>query len=238
MSTSAVARTLHPSQYKPTRLALDIVKNIIAKKGSVDNQSLYALTQKVQLTPAQLKENALEQQALAPGRPGMAEPIHPVRSMSFLKRSIMPALVELNEVEKVHAKQKIRAATSGSLPDSADSKPGKVEVSTWTWQLKQLKAPKHKEIFQPASIEAALGKGANWGHLNRRRRGRREEKIELNLRWAKDLDKIRRQVATEKSEDAYRLQLQKQAESTQARLAQAAAAPAVTAEVGEQPSAP
>lgn len=273
MSTSAVARNLHASQYKPTRLALDLVKNIIAKRGPIETKTLYELSQKAQLTPAQLQENALEQQAMASGRPGVADQLHPVRSIrcvrvaslslnagthgptfvfcSFLKRSIMPVLLELNEVEKVHVRHKVRSPIP-NVPEAADAAPlPRVEVSSWPWQIKQLKAPKPKEIFEPASIAAALGKDADWGHLNKRRRRRREEKINVSLKWANDLNKIRRTVAVEKAENAHKQQLQKAPEMRQARLekkaieesakqaqlAEAASAPP-SAPGGQQPSAP
>ncbi|KZP08294.1 hypothetical protein FIBSPDRAFT_1052507 [Athelia psychrophila] len=251
MSTSAVARNLHASQYKPTRLALDLVKNIIAKRGPIETKTLYELSQKAQLTPAQLQENALEQQAMASGRPGVADQLHPVRSISFLKRSIMPVLLELNEVEKVHVRHKVRSPIP-NVPEAADAAPlPRVEVSSWPWQIKQLKAPKPKEIFEPASIAAALGKDADWGHLNKRRRRRREEKINVSLKWANDLNKIRRTVAVEKAENAHRQQVEKAPEIRQARLekkaieesakqaqlAEAASAPP-SAPGGQQPSAP
>lgn len=163
---------------------------------------------------------------------------------SYLKRNIMPALVELREVEKVHVKQRMRPTSTASSPnpsspsDSSSPKAQAIEVSSWPWQLKRLTLPKPKAVFAPASMAAALGQGADWGHLNRRRRAGREEKIARDLRWAKELDKIRRQVGVEKAESAYRLQLRKGAER-KAEAAKVVEVPLVEkTEGGEQVIAP
>lgn len=84
MSASVVSNL---KTHKPTQLALDIVKKIIAKKGPIETQALYALTQKVHITPAQLKQNALEQPDVpsGPGSRGKADIAHPVRSMTCVR---------------------------------------------------------------------------------------------------------------------------------------------------------
>jgi hypothetical protein len=57
---SSVAVKLKPPKGYPTKLALDIIRSIIARKGPIETKPLWALSQKVQLTPAELEQDRLE----------------------------------------------------------------------------------------------------------------------------------------------------------------------------------
>lgn len=62
---SSVAIKLKPPKNHPTKLALDIIKNIIARKGPIETKQLWALSQKVQLTPEELEQDRLEREKLS-----------------------------------------------------------------------------------------------------------------------------------------------------------------------------
>src|ERR1700729_1646589 len=59
--SSAVLKLKPPKNY-PTRLALDIIRKIISKKGPIETKQLWALSQRVKPTQAELKQNSLDRE--------------------------------------------------------------------------------------------------------------------------------------------------------------------------------
>src|ERR1700727_2110995 len=49
-----------PPRNKPKKLAFDIIRNIIANKGPIETKDLWALSQEVKPTPAELEQDRLE----------------------------------------------------------------------------------------------------------------------------------------------------------------------------------
>jgi hypothetical protein len=134
---------------------------------------------------------------------------------SYMKQFILPALVNLCEIEKFHMKRKLNQeeidAKLRSMKPEARLRKGPalsdVEFSTWLWRLKQpKKAPKHKMQQDSKILEEVLGKNQDWSHLSKRRRASRVEQIESDIKWAKQLLDIRMQERVEKAKESEKAQ--------------------------------
>jgi hypothetical protein len=80
-------------------------------------------------------------------------------------------------MSKAHAKKTSVAALSQS-------------VSTWMWELED--KPKESTLEGTKKVEvevfgAEVGVGEDWGHLNKRRRRAREEKVAKDVKWIEKL---------------------------------------------------
>ena len=119
-----------------------------------------------------------------------------------MKHFILPALVNLREIEKFHTRRRL-------LQDEVDMKLRSMtpkmrlrkgpallaaDFLVFPWRLRQPKTPKMpKEANVDSKILEVLGKNADWGHLNKRRQKTRLEKIEKDIRWAKKVQNSRMQ---------------------------------------------
>ncbi|KAF8500385.1 hypothetical protein F5888DRAFT_1681637 [Russula emetica] len=131
-------------------------------------------------------------------KPPPSHPNHPVRSLTYLKQTILedlkvhikrvlsPAEIEqrMATMSKAHAKKTSVAALSHP-------------VSTWMWQLvdksklkesslEGAKKDKDEEVFG-----AEVGVREDWSHLNKRRRRAREEKVARDVKWIEKLQSAR-----------------------------------------------
>jgi hypothetical protein len=59
---SSVVPKLKPPKNYPTKLALDIIKSIIARKGPIETKQLWAISQKVIPTAEELEQDRLERE--------------------------------------------------------------------------------------------------------------------------------------------------------------------------------
>lgn len=63
------------------------------------------------------------------------------------------------------------------------------------WQLVGKKRPEKdvggKEEEGAAAFGAEVGVGEDWGHLNRRRRGTRGEKVQRDVKWMRKVQRVR-----------------------------------------------
>ncbi|KAH9000926.1 hypothetical protein EDB86DRAFT_2903987 [Lactarius hatsudake] len=134
--------------------------------------------------------------------PAPPYPDHPVRSLTFLKRTILENLVRTRDVKKVHIKRVLTAAEVEhrmSTMSKAQLKKTSVEalsqpVSTWMWQPVDKSATPvrvSKDEDAEVAFGAEVGVGEDWGHLNKRRRRVREEKVARDVKWMRKVQKAR-----------------------------------------------
>ncbi|KAF8267170.1 hypothetical protein EI94DRAFT_1582411 [Lactarius quietus] len=139
-------------------------------------------------------------------KPAPPYPNHPVRSITFLKRTVLEDLVRTRDVKKVHIKRVLTPAEVEhrmSTMSKAQLKKTSAEalsqpVSTWMWQpvdksILPRREPKDEGV--KVAFGAEVGVGGDWSHLNRRRRRVREEKVARDVRWMRKVQKAR-EVAT------------------------------------------
>jgi hypothetical protein len=92
-----------------------------------------------------------------------------------IKRTLTPA--ELEQRKATMSKSQLKK-TALSLP-----------VSTWLWQLDdELAMQREKEVS-----EAEFGE--DWGHLNKRRRRARVEKVARDVKWAQRVERARKEMS-------------------------------------------
>ncbi|KAI0037195.1 hypothetical protein K488DRAFT_67095 [Vararia minispora EC-137] len=137
--------------------------------------------------------------AAAPQPPFPPHPEHPVRSMSFLKHTVLPSM--LNRKQIVHAKTREPVKRAAA---SKPSDPRNVRYEyTYTWALaprrfEPLKGPTAAENAaadrKRALLAAALGLGEDVMHL---KRGRRRKRLAEHAKLERVLDA---QMHTEKAQ--------------------------------------
>jgi hypothetical protein len=115
-------------------------------------------------------------------------------------------LVRTRDVKKVHIKRVLSPAEIEQLKSTmskARLKKTSIEalsqpVSTWMWQLVddkskelRLRGARMDNEGEEAVFGAEVGVGEDWGHLNRRRRRAREEKVERDVKWVRKVQRAR-----------------------------------------------
>jgi len=132
---------------------------------------------------------------------------HPVRSKTFLKRTILPALQGNKELTKVVMNREattpipVRGKKGKILPRSAQgtahaSPSTPVLIKAWVW--KPVDPADVKPKVQPTLTETfgtSVGVGEDWSHLSKRRQGSREEKVQRNVAAMKQLQALERRAA-------------------------------------------
>ena len=76
------------------------------------------------------------------------------------------------------------ARKAADLPTTTD---------VWLWQTKVSK-PKPEPEPEAEVFGVAVGVGADWSHLNKRRRRAREGKVARDVKWLRQLDKMRQEA--------------------------------------------
>ncbi|KAE9408529.1 hypothetical protein BT96DRAFT_913705 [Gymnopus androsaceus JB14] len=143
-----------------------------------------------------LYTNSGKRKTLPPSPP---HPEHPVRSIRFLKTHVLPVLEGQKEIRLAQGKRftvvpeaKVEAKTKkgkgkgkgNAASASASSAPQQpISHNVMVWMPTQ-KPRIEKQILPspPATLSgAAVGVGEDWGHLNRRRKGARDEKVKRDF---------------------------------------------------------
>jgi len=135
-------------------------------------------------------------------KPAPPHPDHPVRSLNYLKRTVLEDLVRTGDIKKVHIKRVLSPAEIErrmSTMSKAQVKKTSVAalsqpVSSWMWQLVE----KSKRSLEGAENDkdegvfgAEVGVGEDWSHLNKRRRRARGEKVSRDVEWVRRLQTAR-----------------------------------------------
>ncbi len=128
-----------------------------------------------------------------------------IYTRSYLKRKVLENLVRTRDIKKVHIKRVLspaeieqrRATMSKAQLKKTSVATLSQPLSTWMWQLVDNKSSKGSSLKGGAedksegAFGAEVGVGEDWGHLNRRRRRAREEKVERDVRWMRKLQSAR-----------------------------------------------
>ena len=134
------------------------------------------------------------------------EPVirHTIYARSYLKRTVLEDLVRTRDIKKVHSKTELSPAeieqrkvtmSKAQLKKTSAASLSQ-PLSTWKWQLvDKAKLPSSKGGDKDKSKEvvfgAEVGVGEDWGHLNKRRRRTREEKVQRDVKWVGKLGRVR-----------------------------------------------
>jgi hypothetical protein len=130
-----------------------------------------------------------------------------------LKDVILPPLVHLREIEKVHMRRKLTQEEvdaklrSMTLQEGLRKGPAlsTAEVSTWAWRLKQRTSRSKPKTKQNSKIlEEVYGKNYDLSHLSRQER---LEMIERDISWAKTVVAARMQGAAETTRESEKPQV-------------------------------
>jgi len=136
-------------------------------------------------------------------KPAPPYPDHPVRSLSYLKRTVLENLVRTRDIKKVHIKRVLSPAEieqrKATMYKSHAKKSSVAAVShpvsTWMWQLvdksKESSLEGTKKDEDEEVFGAEVGVGEDWSHLNKRRRRAREEKVARDVKWMEKVQRAR-----------------------------------------------
>ncbi|KAG1871388.1 hypothetical protein F4604DRAFT_1769337 [Suillus subluteus] len=141
-------------------------------------------------------------------------PEHPVRSLQYLKRVVLPDLVTSKGVEKFCTKRTLSQADIDHRLQTVTKAARKEQAvllaaprNTWLWRMTTPAPPpkplpastlsKSELLGLPRLTAADVGVGEDWGHLNKRRRRARKEKVERDLKWMWTLQAAKREAARE-----------------------------------------
>ena len=105
-----------PSRDYPSRIALSIIRKIVATKGPIENKQLWALSQKVQPTPEEIAEDKLGEERTSeisqfttplwvpPPKPPVKEKALPTMSKGAKKlhRKMQEGLVKSKKLDNGH----------------------------------------------------------------------------------------------------------------------------------------
>ncbi|KAG1881929.1 hypothetical protein C8R48DRAFT_682777 [Suillus tomentosus] len=147
-----------------------------------------------------------------PTRP--PHPEHPVRSLQYLKRVVLPELVNSKKVEKFCAKRTLSQAEIDHRLQTVTKAARKEQAvllaaprNTWLWRMATPPPPpkplpastlsKSELLGLPRLTAADVGVGEDWSHLNKRRQRARKEKVERDLKWMWTLQAAKREAARE-----------------------------------------
>ena len=121
----------------------------------------------------------------------------------YLKKVVLPELAESGKVEKVHLKRTPSQEEVENLQASSGKNKKNNAVAgqargLWLWQLKaQEPQQPPKPEKKPFGLE--VGVREDWSHLNKRRQRTREDKVERDVQWMKELEKARKEARAEAS---------------------------------------
>jgi len=195
---------------QPSKLALDMIRKLIADKGPLERKNLFQLAREIKPSP-KLVEREFKQQSsrplpiVAPTELSSEEhnkhtkqqaaalaDFHPIKSMTHLKYEILPFLAHRGEIEKIVDKK---------------DKPGIPKSYLWRLVTPTLSTQAYRKNKNTmANLREALGMDDDISHLNRRRQRVRLEKMKEQLKWAQKLAAIRAQSQYEKAVESARLQ--------------------------------
>ncbi|KAI0075989.1 hypothetical protein K474DRAFT_1708592 [Panus rudis PR-1116 ss-1] len=177
----------------PTKRALDIVRNIVAANPEpLTTHELWKLVVREEAPQHGTSIKVDHTQATSTEPP---YPSHEIRSISYLKHTVLPELMRRDELKKVHT---VRTLTQEEIEQRLKNlskharQASKLTTTTdvWKWQRKT-PAPPPAPRPEPEVFGKEVGVGEDWSHLNKRRRRAREEKVERDVQWMRALEKAR-----------------------------------------------
>ncbi|TBU47852.1 hypothetical protein BD309DRAFT_1016047 [Dichomitus squalens] len=121
-----------------------------------------------------------------------------IPSMRYLKKVVLPELADAGQVEKVHLKRTLSAEEADKLHIGlVKSKKSTLLAGQpqwlWLWQLKA-KEPEQPPKPEKKPFGAEVGVGEDFSHLNKRRQRARVEKVERDVQWMRELEKVKKEA--------------------------------------------
>ncbi|KAI0367188.1 hypothetical protein BV20DRAFT_970833 [Pilatotrama ljubarskyi] len=129
------------------------------------------------------------------------DPEASIPSMRYLKKVVLPDLAHIGKVERVHTKQVLTPEQLDTLKKNMGNTSRKgttlsQNAELWVWRIRNAEPPAPApEPTKPFGAE--VGVGADFSHLNKRRQRAREEKIERDVEWLKELKQAREEALRE-----------------------------------------
>ena len=114
---------------------------------------------------------------------------------SYLKRVVLPDLLQRKEVEKVHtvrnlSQEEIDLRLKSMTKAARRSAELVTTADTWVWQRRIPPTPTQPKPA-PALFGLEVGRGADWSHLNKRRQRSRLESVARDMAWVRKLQRAR-----------------------------------------------
>ncbi|KAG2140592.1 hypothetical protein DEU56DRAFT_900808 [Suillus clintonianus] len=217
-------RNLWPRHCLPS--ARDLVRSIVvSSKSPLSTKDIYHLALKqtaIQLVSDESPEHNVPKKEHPTIVRGMLKqpstrpphPEHAVRSLQYLKRVVLPDLVNSKEIEKFCTKRTLSQAEIDHRLQTVTKAARKEQSAllaaprnTWLWKTRTPPPPlkplpvstlsKSELLGLPRLTAADVGVGEDWSHLNKRRRRARKEKVERDLKWMWTLQAAKREAARE-----------------------------------------
>ncbi|KAF8480412.1 hypothetical protein DFH94DRAFT_742660 [Russula ochroleuca] len=190
---------------RATKEARNIVLDIIKSQNTpISTRDVFKKAVSVPASPAKGEPLSPSAQRLRNLEPAPPHPDHPVRSLTYLKRTVLEDLARTGDIKKVHIKRELspeeieqRKATMSKAQAKKKSVANLSDpVSTWMWQLvdksnKKSSVESTKEDEDEGVLGAEVGVEEDWSHLNKRRQRARGEKALKDLSWAELVQRAR-----------------------------------------------
>jgi len=209
---SLALMNLHLWQRGATREARSIVLSIIkAQDPAPTLQQIFRLA--VQQESSKGKTTPTPEQRVANDgerTPQPQYPNHSIRSMRYLKSVVIPSLLRTKDVERVHEthnltaeemEHRLQSMTRSSRKDVASLSS---TMDVWRFRIRTHKPTGTKPQPPENTFGKDVGVGADWSHLNKRRQRSRVLSVTRDVRWLKQLEKVRSEglAAGKEAEDA------------------------------------
>ncbi|KAF8636048.1 hypothetical protein AX17_003843 [Amanita inopinata Kibby_2008] len=169
------------------RIVKDVIKNNISPSGLTTTE-IFRLAVRSQPSPSFEPPFVPENEP-----PFIPHPYHPVRSVKYLKKKILPVLEGNGVIRMRNVTRNLSPLASASEQDASKAARDASAASSarqhiWAWiPVDQRTLPKPK-IPQPERpvFGAQVGVGEDWSHLNRRRQRARVEKVARDVLMMKE----------------------------------------------------
>ena len=111
--------------------------------------------------------------------------------------------MQKDEITKVHMKsvmsqEEINASLSSLSNAARKTAAERTSKDIWAFRPKTIPAPPKPEPIVKVFGEA-VGVGEDWSHLSRRRRRAREASVNRDVKWLKQLERVRKAALIESS---------------------------------------
>ncbi|RDX40804.1 hypothetical protein OH76DRAFT_1412688 [Lentinus brumalis] len=183
------------------------LKHLATRRASPEARTLVLslIKQNGALTVQDLYKRAQQQTLTQEGSSTDAESEGVIPSMRYLKKVVLPDLQQRGELDKVHTKEQLSEEALEKIKSQMTTKSSRksagavsTTVEHWKWQLKEAQ-PAPPSVVQRKPFGTEVGVGEDWSHLNKRRQRAREEKVERDVAWMRELGRARRQATAASS---------------------------------------
>ncbi|EIN09143.1 hypothetical protein PUNSTDRAFT_143728 [Punctularia strigosozonata HHB-11173 SS5] len=197
----------------PTHQAKDIILRIISgAQAPIPTRDVYQLALNTPIRGLKQKRKEAAAQAASTsesntGTPQPPNPHHPVRSMTFLKRNILPQLEKEQLIKRVHIARKLspeeiehrlRASASSKIPrEKRESALQRLVIDEWGWLEKKVKFSVEDQIKHAIKrvddVEENLRTAIK--SLDRKKFAKEQAKKKEDEEWMRQVAEVRERAA-------------------------------------------